>query len=397
MFRSSDKCEKYNVEKEEIKKCVDKYGDEKVQNLLLEMKHDSSFYKQIAEKINSMNLGYHLTKKLSEDELLEDILNPENQKYSAFPIKYHDLWDLYKVQASCYWTPEEIDLSNDRYDFYEKLNENEQHFIKMNIAFFAQSDGIVNFGISERFLKEIQITEGIFCYSFQMMMENYHNEVYSKMLENIVSTEEERVRLFNSIETIPAIKKMADWALKWINSDSKFSQRLIANAVVEGIFFSGSFAAIFWLKQAKPCSILPGLIASNEFISRDEGLHTQFAVLLYGHLKNKLDEKSVQNIVKEGTDIAKEFITVSIPCELIGMNKEKMCNYIEFVADQLLVSLGYNKIYNWQKHPLPWINTISLDRKTNFFEKRPTEYQKSCNPGNIKTEKWVELSDSDDF
>ena len=297
------------------------------------------------------------------------------KNYTLFPIqsKYINVWNLYKHHLSVFWTAEEIDLSKDKND-WDKLNNNEQFFIKNVLAFFAGSDGIVNENITERFINEIDSQEVKCFYGFQEAMENIHSETYSLLIDTYITDDDEKTRLFNGIETIPCVKKKAQWAIKWINDDdSNFATRLLAFACVEGIFFSGSFCAIFWLKKR---GLMPGLTFSNELISRDEGLHTQFAVELYKTENYKLDESIVHNIVKDAVDIETEFITQSLPCNLIGMNSILMTEYIQFVADRLLVQFGYNKIYNID-NPFDFMELISMRTKTNFFEKRVGEYSKA--------------------
>ena len=297
------------------------------------------------------------------------------KNYTLFPIqsKYINVWNLYKHHMSVFWTSEEIDLSKDKNDWV-KLNNNEQFFIKNVLAFFAGSDGIVNENITERFINELDSQEVKCFYGFQEAMENIHSETYSLLIDTYITDEEEKTRLFNGIETIPCVKKKAQWAIKWINDEkSNFATRLVAFACVEGIFFSGSFCAIFWLKKR---GLMPGLTFSNELISRDEGLHTQFAVELYKTENYKLEESIVHNIVKDAVDIETEFITQSLPCNLIGMNSILMTEYIQFVADRLLVQFGYNKIYN-NENPFDFMELISMRTKTNFFEKRVGEYSKA--------------------
>jgi ribonucleoside-diphosphate reductase beta chain len=314
---------------------------------------------------------------------MEPILNPENKKFTAFPIKYQNIWKWYKIQMACFWKSEEIDFSSDYEDFMT-LNDNEKHFIEMILAFFAASDGIVNFNLSERFISEIQITEILFMYSYQAMMENIHSEVYSLMLDNIVKDEEKKTLLFNAITTIPSIKDMSDWALKWIKSDKSFAHRCVAFIIVEGLFFQGPFAALFWLKKYKnknrnTTKVKPfmcGLMDSNKFIARDEGAHTLSGCEVYALLENKLSAEEANEIFVEGVALSKNFMKESIPVELIGMNFNKMSNYIEYVADRLLLILGYKKMFG-TVNPFKFMETIGLDDKTNFFEKRPTEYQDS--------------------
>ena len=310
----------------------------------------------------------------------EPILNEENNRYTLFPIKYQDFWNLYKESLSVVWTVEEIDLSNDVKD-WNKLNEKQQHFIKYILAFFAGSDGIVLENLGIRFFQEIQVPEARCFYGFQIAMENIHSETYSLLIDTYIKDEIEKDFLFNAIDNIDCIKKKGDWAIKWINdTESSFAQRLIAFACVEGIFFSGAFCAIYWLKDLK---LMPGLTFSNELISRDESYHTLFAVMVYKHIVNKLDETRIFSIITEAVEIEKEFITEAIPCDMIGMNSTLMKEYIEFCADRLLVQLGYNKYYN-SKNPFDFMERISLTGKTNFFEKRVGEYSKAGVSNNTK-------------
>ena len=304
--------------------------------------------------------------------IMEKILDIKNNRLTVYPIEYLNVWQAYKTQLAAFWTPEEIDFSDDFKDF-NSLTENEKYFIKMILAFFAASDTLVNLNLAERFTKEIQIREIIIAYNFQMMIENIHSEVYSLMIDNIVKNNEEKNKLFNAISEYPCINKKAMWANKWIESESLFSQRLIAFAIVEGIFFSGSFCAIFWIKKK---NLMPGLCDSNELIARDEGMHTDFAILLYSIIENKINEIDVYNMFKEAVLIEKEFIIESLPCSLLGMNSDLMSQYIEYVADRLLNSLGYNKIWNTE-NPFDFMESISIEGKTNFFESRPTQYQKA--------------------
>jgi ribonucleotide reductase beta subunit family protein with ferritin-like domain len=304
---------------------------------------------------------------------------------------------MYQKQLSCFWKPQEIDFSRDYEDFIT-LSDNEQYFIKMIIAFFASSDGIVNFNLSQRFLNDIQIMEATTCYTFQMMMESIHGEVYSLMLDNLVRQKDEKDKLFNSIETIPCIKKIADWSFKWIQSEKSFAHRVIAFAVIEGILFSGTFASIYWLKNYKSSGklFLQGLVKSNEFISRDEGLHTLFACEIYNLLETRLDASEVFELVKEGVDISKEFMTDALPVKLIGMNSNLMNDYLEYVTDRLLVLLKYDKMFN-TKNPFPFMETIGMLQKTNFFESRPTEYQSAHQQSQVSTKNTTDLFSSDDF
>lgn len=294
-------------------------------------------------------------------------------RFVLFPIQHDDLWRLFKQQEACFWTAEEIDLGQDIYDWENKLNADEQHFVKHVLAFFAASDGIVNENLAMNFVNEVQYTEAKFFYSFQMMMENIHSETYSLLIDSYIKDKEEQHKLFNAIDTIPAIKKKADWAIKWINSES-FVDRLVAFAAVEGIFFSGSFCSIFWLKKR---GLMPGLTFSNELISRDEGMHCDYACHLFNnHIEKKISEKRVKEIICGALEIEKEFILEALPVRLIGMNSELMSQYLEFVTDRLLVALGCSKVYN-SDNPFDFMQNIALQGKTNFFEKRVAEYQKA--------------------
>ncbi|KAK4056388.1 Ribonucleotide-diphosphate reductase (RNR), small subunit [Microbotryomycetes sp. JL221] len=297
----------------------------------------------------------------------EPLLKETQNRFVLFPIQYHEIWGMYKKAEASFWTAEEMDLSKDMHDWDNKLKEEERYFVQHVLAFFAASDGIVNENLLERFSNEVQAAEARCFYGFQIMMENIHSEVYSLLIDTYVREPEQRVKLFQAIETIPCIKKKADWALKWISDqNSVFGERLIAFAAVEGIFFSGSFAAIFWLKKR---GLMPGLTFSNELISRDEGLHTDFACLLFSHLERRPHPDIVESIITEAVEIEKEFLTEALPVSLIGMNSKLMCQYIEFVADRLLVALGNSKRYN-ATNPFDFMDLISLQGKTNFFEKR---------------------------
>lgn len=305
--------------------------------------------------------------------LPEPILTNNPGRFVIFPIEHHDIWNRYKEQEACIWTAEEIDLSADLNDWRNKLNDDERYFIKNVLAFFAASDGIVNENLAENFVSEVQYAEAKFFYGFQIMMENIHSETYSLLIDTYIQDSVEKDRLFNAIDTIPAVKKKADWALNWI-SNASFQERLIAFAAVEGIFFSGSFCSIFWMKKR---GLLPGLCFSNELISRDEGMHCDFAVLLHNeHLANKVSEDRIKEIITSALEIEKEFITESLPVRLIGMNSDLMKQYLEFVADRLLVELGCSKVYN-STCPFDFMENIALQGKTNFFEKRNGDYQKS--------------------
>ena len=303
----------------------------------------------------------------------EHILKENKDRFVMFPLKYHDIWELYKTAEHSFWTAEEIDLSQDLTDWDEKLNNDEKHYIKNVLAFFAASDGIVNENLAENFLKEVQYPEAKSFYGFQIAMENVHSETYSLLIDTYIKDEVEKDRLFNAIDTVPSVKKKADWALKWIESES-FAERLIAFAAVEGIFFSGSFCSIFWLKKR---GLMPGLAFSNELISRDEGLHCQFACLLHNkHITNKVSSERITEIIIEAVEIEKEFVTESLPVSLIGMNAKMMQQYIEFVADFWLSELGCKKVYN-SENPFDFMDMLSLQNKSNFFEKRTSEYQKA--------------------
>lgn len=305
--------------------------------------------------------------------MTEKILQENPGRFVLFPIQHHDIWKFYKDSEASFWTAEEIDLSQDVTDWETKLNSDEQHFIKHVLAFFAASDGIVNENLAENFVNEVQYTEAKFFYGFQIMMENIHSETYSLLIDTYIKDKEEQNRLFNAIDTIPAIKKKAEWAIKWIKSES-FVERLIAFAAVEGIFFSGSFCSIFWLKKR---GLMPGLTFSNELISRDEGVHCDFACHLYNqHIENKLTHERIREIICGALEIEKEFIIESLPVKLIGMNSDLMSQYLEFVTDRLLVSLGVPKVYN-SENPFDFMQNIALQGKTNFFEKRVAEYQKA--------------------
>jgi len=302
----------------------------------------------------------------------EKILAESNERFVLFPIEHDEIWKMYKQHVACFWTAEEVDLQQDLVD-WKKLNENEQHFIKHVLAFFAASDGIVNENLVINFMQDVTIPEARCYYGFQIAIENIHAEMYSLLIDTYIKDNTEKDYLFNAMENLDCVKKKAEWALSWIDDAPSFAHRLIAFAAVEGIFFSGSFCSIFWLKQR---GLMPGLATSNEFISRDEGMHCDFACLLYGMLENKLTEQEIHKIIGDAVDCEKEFVTDALPVSLIGMNAVLMTQYIEFVADRLIVQLGYNKIYN-ATNPFPWMEMISVEGKTNFFEKRVSEYQKS--------------------
>tara|TARA_X000000950_G_scaffold265569_1_gene340005 strand:- start:337 stop:1257 length:921 start_codon:yes stop_codon:yes gene_type:complete len=303
-----------------------------------------------------------------------------------FPIADDDIWKSYKKQMDCFWRAEEIDFSKDM-AHWETLTDKEQYFIKMVLAFFAASDGIVLENLGMRFLSEVQLPEARAAYGFQLMMENIHSETYSLLIDTYIKKPSEKKELFEALDNFPCIKKKADWAIKWINDKrSSFATRLIAFACVEGIFFSGAFCSIYWLKKR---GLMPGLTFSNELISRDEGMHTEFAVLLFSKLNKKTNKAKVMDIIKEAVAIEKEFICEALPCKLIGMNAKLMSEYIEFVADRLSVQLGFNKIYN-TANPFDFMEMISLEGKTNFFEKRVGDY--SLSSGN-KEETSFEMTD----
>ncbi|XP_059176191.1 ribonucleoside-diphosphate reductase small chain-like [Physella acuta] len=340
-------------------------GTSQLQNSLIEQSSDKLITKQEPVKVES--------KPVAKKELLEEPLLKENpNRFVLFPIQYHDIWQMYKKAEASFWTAEEVDLSKDL-DHWEKLKPEEKHFISHVLAFFAASDGIVNENLVERFSKEVQVTEARCFYGFQIAMENVHSEMYSLLIDTYIKDSKERDFLFNAIETLPCVTKKAEWAIKWIGDEEHpYSERVVAFAAVEGIFFSGSFAAIFWLKKR---GIMPGLTFSNELISRDEGLHCDFACLMFKHLLNKPSQDRIYEIIKDAVVIEQEFLTDALPVNLIGMNCNLMKQYIEFVADRLLVELGCEKCYN-SENPFDFMEHISLEGKTNFFEKRVGEYQK---------------------
>lgn len=302
--------------------------------------------------------------------LPEPLLTHNEDRFVIFPIQHSDLWKKYKDHIAVFWTPEEIDLSKDMKD-WERLNDGERHFIKNILGFFAGSDGIVMENLATRFTREVQFPEAKFFYACQNLMEAVHSETYSLLIDTYITDRQEKLDILKAIQTIPCVEKKAEWALSWIdNKEADFGTRLIGFAAVEGIFFSGAFCAIFWLKQR---GLMPGLTLSNEFIARDEGLHTEFACLLYSKIANRLTKQKVHKIIREAVKIEKQFITKSLPCELIGMNAKLMSQYIEFVADRLLLQLGYPKAYNAQ-NPFDFMERISLENKDNFFEKRTSTY-----------------------
>ena len=315
----------------------------------------------------------------------EPLLAPQDNRFTLFPIKHDDIWKMYKKAEASFWTAEEMDLSKDKHDWDNKLTESEKYFIKNILAFFAGSDGIVGENLLENFSTEIQIPEVRCFYGFQIAIENIHSEVYSVLIDKFITDRHEKDKLFNAITEIPCIKQKANWALKWFSKENSYAERLVAFAVVEGIFFSGSFCAIFWLKKR---GLMPGLTFSNELISRDEGMHTDFAVLLYSKLKHKLTKERIYEIVKEAVTIEKSFINDSISCAMIGMNTLLMNQYIEYVSDRIVYQLGYEKIFN-SKNPFDFMQLISMENKTNFFEKRVGEYSLA----NVKVEQSDELGE----
>ena len=300
----------------------------------------------------------------------EPLLAPDDNRFVMFPIKYDDIWQMYKKQVDCFWRAEEIDLSKDL-DNWNSLNQDEKYFISMILAFFAASDGIVLENLASRFMNDVQVSEARAFYGFQIAMENIHSQVYSLLIETYINDKEEKHKLFNAIENFPCIKKKSDWAQKWIHDNrSSFATRLVAFACVEGIFFSGAFCSIYWLKKR---GLMPGLTFSNELISRDEALHCEFAVLLYSKLLKKVDKARINEIIKEAVDIEIEFICDALPCKLIGMNADLMTQYIKFVADRLAVQLGYKKIYG-VSNPFDFMELISLEGKSNMFERKIADY-----------------------
>merc|ERR1719454_1565521 len=322
------------------------------------------------------------SEELKKHQEEEPLLMENKHRWVMFPLQYPEIWEMYKKHEASFWTAEEIDLSQDMKD-WETLTDSEQHFIKHVLAFFAASDGIVLENLASQFSTEVQIPEARAFYGFQMAMENIHSETYSLLIEQYIRDTDEKMKLFHAIETIPAVATKAQWAVNWMNKDRSFYERLVGFACVEGILFSGSFCAIYWLKKR---GLMPGLTFSNELISRDEGLHTEFACLIYSKLQNRLPEEVVHGIIRGAVETERRFICEALSCDLIGMNSETMTRYIEFVADRLLVALGYSKLYG-VSNPFDWMELISLQGKTNFFEKRVGEYQKagvmsSTNTGN---------------
>lgn len=309
---------------------------------------------------------------MDKGKLLDPILTPSNERFTTFPIRYADLWSLYKKAVASFWTAEEIDLSKDLSDWEDVLSEDDRHFVKTILAFFAASDGIVFENLELNFSSEVQISEARAFYAYQGFNESIHGETYSLMIDKLVRNQEEKELLFKAIDTVPAVRKKADWAMKWFSRENTFSERLFAFACVEGVFFSGSFCALFWLKNR---GVMPGLCFSNELISRDEGLHQDFAIALLSHLVERLDESTAHDIVKSAVNIEKEFVCDALPVKLIGMDSVKMSEYIEYVADRLLKQCGFSPIWN-SAQPFDWMQNISLEGKTNFFEKRVGEYSK---------------------
>jgi ribonucleoside-diphosphate reductase subunit M2 len=307
---------------------------------------------------------------MSETTFIEPLLKPDDSRYVMFPIKDNDIWKMYKKSMDSFWVAQEVDLSKDLAD-WKSLSDDERHFISMVLAFFAASDGLVLENLASRFMNDVQLAEARAFYGFQIAMENIHSEMYSILIDTYISDESQKNRLFTALENYPCIAKKANWAKKWINDNrSSFAARLVAFAVIEGLFFSSSFAAIYWIKKR---GLMAGLTFSNELISRDEALHTEFAVLLYGKLQRKLQKKRIYEIIQEAVEIEKEFILEAIPCRMIGMNSKLMSQYIEFVADRLCLQLGYDKIYN-ASNPFDFMELISIETKVNFFERTNSEY-----------------------
>jgi len=362
---------------------------------------DLELKKPVMEIVKPVEATPKVADTIKAEEADEPLLQENPHRFVLFPIKYHEIWQMYKKAEASFWTAEEIDLSKDLHDWNNRLNDDERYFISHVLAFFAASDGIVNENLVERFSGEVQIPEARCFYGFQIMMENIHSETYSLLIDTYIKEPKQRTYLFDAIDTIPCIRKKADWAIRWIQDrNSTFAQRLVAFAAVEGIFFSGSFASIFWLKKR---GLMAGLTFSNELISRDEGLHTDFACLLFSHLKNRPSRQAVQDVITEAVVIEQEFLTEALPCALLGMNSKLMKQYIEFVADRLLVALGNDKYYK-VTNPFDFMENISLAGKTNFFEKRVGDYQKAGVMASTKkadspeeSEKKVENMNGGDF
>lgn len=312
----------------------------------------------------------------------------EQQRYTLFPIKHHDLWEMYKNQQKVFWTAEEIDFSKDPKD-WDNLSEDYKWFIKHILAFFAGTDAIVSLNIMDNFVNEVKVQEAQICYTYQAQIENIHSETYSLMIETYIKDPKEKDDLFNARENFPCVGKKMSWAEKWGTSKTPFAHRLVAFAIVEGLFFSGAFCAIYWLKEQ---NLLPGLTLSNMFIARDEGMHCEFACLLYSKMINRLSDQEMRSMMVEAVDIEKEFIIESLPCRLIGMNSDLMSTYIEYVADRLMVMLGYDKIFN-AHNPFKFMDAISVDCKENFFETRGSQYSKAS----VLNEGKDPVSFTDDF
>ena len=331
------------------------------------------------------NLGIVYGRMTKDQKIADPLLEENPDRFVVFPIKHPKVWEMYKKAMASFWTADEVDLTKDVQQ-WPKLTENERYFIKHVLSFFAASDGIVNENLVERFMAEVQMTEARCFLGFQVMMENIHGEMYSQLLDTLITDSEERLKCLRAIEHFPAIKRKADWALKWCKDKrSSFGTRVVAFVAVEGLFFSGSFCAIFWLKKR---GLLPGVSFANELISRDEGMHTDFGCMMHSLLKNKPSKAKIYEIFRDAVSIEKEFITESLPCRLVGMNSNMMSQYIEFVADRLLTQLGHPKIYN-VPNPFPWMEMISMDGKTNFFERRVGDYSKTVDN---KTESSFDLS-----
>ncbi|KAL5508252.1 RNR2 [Sanghuangporus vaninii] len=346
----------------------------KHEELVLDDKEKSLSSKSVTDAENVEDFPRRFVGDVDLPESEEPLLKETKSRFVLFPIQYHEIWQMYKKAEASFWTAEEMDLSKDLHDWQNKLNDNERHFISHVLAFFAASDGIVNENLVERFSNEVQVAEARCFYGFQIMMENIHSETYSLLIDTYIRDPVQREYLLDAIETIPCVKRKADWALRWIaNHRATFGERLVAFAAVEGIFFSGSFASIFWLKKR---GLMPGLTFSNELITRDEGMHTDFACLLFSHLRRRPHPDTVKRIITEAVTIEQEFLTDALPVSLIGMNAKLMCQYIEFVADRLLTSLGNEKVYN-SSNPFDFMDMISLQGKTNFFEKRVSDYAKA--------------------
>ena len=335
------------------------------------------------------------TESMVDSPRSDEILLKENpRRFVLFPIKFPSIWEMYKKQLTSFWQAEELDLNSDLHDWKNKLNEEERYFIKNILAFFAASDGIVSENLAVSFVKEVQIPEARCFYGLQIAMENIHSETYSLLIDTYIQNSEEKDKMFNAIETIPCVGKKAEWAINWMNSKRSFAERLVAFAAVEGIFFSGSFCSIFWLKKR---GLMKGLCQSNELISRDEGMHCDFACLLYSMINEKPDNQTVLDIITSAVDLEKEFISEALPVRLIGINNETMCEYIQFVADRLLLCLGIPKHYN-SENPFPWMELISLQGKSNFFEIKVTDYRLSnVNVNSTKEAQAKEFSLEEDF